>query len=134
MKTGIRILSVLLFTFFVGSVSAQPGQGGPGGQRPQRSPEEMAKAQVEWMKTDLKLDEATGTKVYDVVLKYAKQSSEERKKLMEAGDREAMRAKMTEITTARDKELKVILGDKNFELFKTKEAERRQAMMPQRQN
>ena len=134
MKTGIRILSIIVFSFFMGSLSAQQGQGGQGGQRVQRTPEETAKAQVEWMKTDLKLDEATQKKVYDVVLKYAKQSSEERQKLMAAGDRDAMRAKMTEITAARDKELKVILGDKNYELFKTKEAERRQAMMQQRQN
>ena len=131
MKTGIRILSIIVFSFFMGSLSAQQGQGG---QRVQRTPEEMAKTQVEWMKTDLKLDEATQKKVYDVVLKYAKQSSEERQKLTAAGDRDAMRAKMTEITAARDKELKVILGDKNYELFKTKEAERRQAMMQQRQN
>jgi len=131
MKTGIRILSIVVFSFFMGSLSAQQGQGG---QRVQRTPEETAKTQVEWMKTDLKLDEATQKKVYDVVLKYAKQSSEERQKLMAAGDRDAMRAKMTEITATRDKELKVILGDKNYELFKTKEAERRQAMMQQRQN
>jgi len=133
MKTGIRILSIIVFSFFMGSLSAQQGQG-QGGQRVQRTPEEIAKTQVEWMKTDLKLDEPTQKKVYDVVLKYAKQSSEERQKLMAAGDRDAMRAKMTEITAARDKELKVILGDKNYELFKTKEAERRQAMMQQRQN
>ncbi len=129
MKTGMKFLSVVIFSMFMCSLSAQQGQG----QRVQRTPEETAKAQVEWMKTDLKLDQATETKVYNVVLKYAKQSSEERQKLMAAGDREAMRAKTTEITAARDKELKVILGDKNFELFKTKEAERRQASR-QRQN
>src|SRR5674476_1604809 len=86
MKTGIRILSIVVFSFFMGSLSAQQGQGG---QRVQRTPEETAKTQVEWMKTDLKLDEATQKKVYDVVLKYAKQSSEERQKLMAAGDRDA---------------------------------------------
>lgn len=128
MKTGLRLLSVIFLSMLMGTLSAQQGQG----QRVQRTPEETAKAQVEWMKTDLKLDEATQQKVYDVVLKYAKQSAEERQKA--AGDSEAMRAKMTEIIAARDKELKVILGDKNFELFKTKEAERRQAMMKQRQN
>jgi hypothetical protein len=131
MKTKMRFLSVFVLSMLMGTTFAQ--QGGPGqGQRVQRTPEETAKAQVEWMKTDLKLDNAAEKKVYDVVLKYAKQSSEERQKLMAAGDREGMRAKMTEITTARDKELKVILGDQNFELFKKKEAERRQAMMPQR--
>jgi hypothetical protein len=131
MKAGIRFLSVIILSTLMGSMSAQQGQMG---QRVQRTPEEVAKSTVEWMKTDLKLDDATQTKVYDVVLKYAKQSSEERQKLMPAGDRDAIRAKMTEITAARDKELKPILGDKTFDLFKTKENERRQAMMQQRQN
>ena len=131
MKAGIRFLSVIILSTLMGSMSAQQG---PMGQRVQRTPEEVAKSTVEWMKTDLKLDDATQTKVYDVVLKYAKQSSEERQKLMPAGDRDAIRAKMTEINAARDKELKPILGDKTFDLFKTKENERRQAMMQQRQN
>ena len=133
MKTLIRVLSVIVLSTIMGSLSALQGQR-QGGQRVQRSPEEVAKAQVEWMKTDLKLDEPTQKKVYDVIFKYAKQSSDERQKLMAAGDRDAMRAKMTEITAARDKELKVILGDKNYKLFKTKESERRKAMMQQRQN
>jgi hypothetical protein len=131
MKAGIRFLTVIIFSTLMGSLYAQQGQMG---QRVQRTPEEVAKSTVDWMKTDLKLDDATQTKVYDVVLKYAKQSSEERQKLMPSGDRDAMRAKMTEIIAARDKELKVILGDKTFELFKTKDNERRQAMMKQRQN
>jgi DNA-directed RNA polymerase subunit F len=133
MKTLIRVLSVIVLSTIMGSLSALQGQR-QGGQRVQRSPEEVAKAQVEWMKTELKLDEPTQKKVYDVIFKYAKQSSDERQKLMAAGDRDAMRAKMTEITAARDKELKVILGDKNYKVFKTKESERRQAMMQQRQN
>lgn len=133
MKTLIRVLSVIVLSTIMGSLSALQGQR-QGGQRVQRSPEEVAKAQVKWMKTDLKLDEPTQKKVYDVVFKYAKQSSDERQKLMAAGDRDAMRAKMIEITAARDKELKVVLGDKNYKLFKTKESERRKAMMQQRQN
>jgi len=130
MKAGIRFLSVIILSTLMGSLSAQPGQMGP---RAPMTPEEVAKSTVEWMKTDLKIDDATQTKVHDVVLKYAKQSSEERQKLMTSGDHDAMRAKMTEIIAARDKELKPILGDKIFELFKTKENERRQAMMQQRQ-
>jgi hypothetical protein len=138
MRAQRNFLSAFVLTMLMVSLSAQPGPGqGQQGRRPQRTPEETAKAQVEWMKTDLKLDEATQKKVYDVVLKYAKQSSEERNKLAAAGDREAMRAKMTEVNNARDKELKAVLGDKNFELFKNREAERRKQMMqqrPQRQN
>jgi len=133
MRAGIKLLSVFVLSMFITSTFAQQGQG-QGGQRVQRTPEETTKAQVAWMKTDLKLDQATEKKVYDAVLKYAKQSAAEREKLTAGGDREGMRAKMNEVTAARDKELKVILGDKNFELFKAKETERRQAGMPQRQN
>jgi hypothetical protein len=135
MKTGKRLLSAVGLLMFVAVINAQPGQGqGQPGSRVQRTPEETAKAQVEWMKTELKFNEATQKKVYEVVLKYARQSSDERQKIMASGDRNAMRAKMTEINSARDKELKVILGDKNFAIYKTKEAERRQGMMQQRPN
>jgi hypothetical protein len=133
MKTGIRFIIVIVFCAFIGSLSAQQGSV-QGGQRVQRTPEETAKAQVGWMTMDLKLDDPTQKKVYDIVLKYARQSSDERQKSMTAGDRDSLRAKMTEIMAARDKELKVILGTKSYELFKSKETERRQAMMSQRQN
>ena len=129
MKTGIRFLSIIVLSMLTASVFGQQGQG----QRVQRTPEQTAKTTVEWMKTELKLNEATEKKVFDVVLKYAKKSSEERQKLMAAGDREAMRAKMTEINAAKDKELKAVLGEKPFELFKAKEAERREAGRPQGQ-
>jgi hypothetical protein len=128
MKTSLRFLSVIVLSMLMSSLSAQQGQ------KTQRTPEENAKAQVERMKTDLKLDQATEKKVYDVFLKYGKQSSEEMAKLKAAGDKAAMKAKMTEISAARDKELKTILGDKNFELYKTKEAERRQAAKKPKQN
>jgi len=132
MKTFTKIFTVIVLAMLMGSLSAQQGappQGQGGFQR--MTAEETAKTTVEWMKTDLKIDEATQKKAYDVILKFTKQSTDERQKLMQAGDREAMRAKMTEITEARDKELKVVLGDKTFEAFKAKEAERRQAMRQQ---
>jgi hypothetical protein len=133
MKTAIRFLAVIVVSALLGSLSAQQGQG-RGGQRVQKTPEETARDQVEWMKTDLKLDAVVQKKVYDVVLKYARQSSDERQKLTAAGDRDSLRAKMTEIMAARDKELKVILGEKDYQLFKTRETERRQALKQQREN
>jgi len=133
MKTAIRFLAVIVVSALLGSLSAQQGQG-RSGQRVQKTPEETARDQVEWMKTDLKLDDLLQKKVYDVVLKYARQSSDERQKLTAAGDRDSLRAKKTEIMASRDKELKVILGEKGYQLFKTRETERRQAMMQQREN
>lgn len=124
MKKVFRFLFVILFSVMVTSAFSQQ-------QRQQRTPEETANATVEWMKADLKLDEAKTKAVHAVILKYTKQQTEMRQKLMQGGDREGMREKLNEITTARDKELKPILGDKTFELFKTKEAERRPAGRPQ---
>jgi len=124
MKKVFRFLFVILFSVMVTSAFSQQ-------QRQQRTPEETANATVEWMKADLKLDEAKTKAVHAVILKYTKQQTEMRQKLMQGGDREGMREKLNEITTARDKELKPILGDKTFELFKTKEAERRPAARPQ---
>ena len=125
MKRHVRFLFVILFSVILTSSFSQQQQ------RQQRTPEETANATVEWMKADLKLDEAKTKAVHAVILKYAKQQTEMRQKLMQGGDREGMREKLNEITTARDKELKPILGDKTFELFKTKEAERRPAGRPQ---
>ena len=122
---SVRFFFVILLSVMVTSAFSQQGQ------RQQRTPEETANATVEWMKADLKLDDAKTKAVHTVILKYAKQTTEMRQKLMAADDREGMREKMNEITTARDKELKPILGDKTFELFKTKEAERRPAGRPQ---
>ncbi|MFO7622524.1 MAG: hypothetical protein R6W81_14870 [Bacteroidales bacterium] len=122
---SVRFFFVILLSVMVTSAFSQQGQ------RQQRTPEETAKTTVEWMKADLKLDDAKTKAAHDVILKYAKQTNEMRQKLMAADDREGMREKMNEITTARDKELKPILGDKTFELFKTKEAERRPAGRPQ---
>ena len=74
MKTIARFFPVILLSLMTVSISAQ--QGPPPGGAPQQgqgqfqrmTPEEMAKSQTDWMKTDLKLDDATFKKVYDVVL------------------------------------------------------------------
>ena len=137
MKT-IRLFSVLILSLLMTSTFAQQGQGqGQGqrqGQRQQRTPEERAKIQVDWMAKDLSLDQATQTKVNDVLIKYMKKSTEERQKLTQAGntDREAMRTKMAAVTADQDKELKAILGDQKFELYQKKLTERRAAAQQQR--
>jgi len=103
------------------------------GQRVRMTPEDSARAEVEWMKDDLKLKEATLNKVYDIVLKYAKQSADERQKLIPEGNRDLAWAKATEIMAARDKELKSLLGERTFKRFKNIENERKLAMQ-ERQN
>jgi hypothetical protein len=145
MKRVIKFFSVAVLTLFVTTTFAQqtPTAGAPqgqppagqGGQRVQQTPEATAKAQVDWMITDLKINAATQTKVYDVVLKYTKQINDERTKAMAGGgdmqaNMQAMRTKTTEINTQMDNELKVILGDATYANY-TKIAAERRAAQPQ---
>lgn len=141
MKKVITFFSVAILSLFVTTAFAQqtapvgvpqviPPAGA--GQRVQMTPEATAKAQVDWMTTDLKIDAATQTKVYDVVLKYTKQINDERTKAMAAGgDMQAVRTKTTEINTMMDNELKTILGPATYTQYTTKAAERRTAGRPQ---
>src|SRR4030042_5794878 len=122
MKRVIKFFSVAVLTLFVtttfahqappaGAPQGQP-PAGQGGQRVQQTPEATAKPQVDWMITDLKINAATQTKVYDVVLKYTKQISDERTKAMAAGgDMAAVRKKTTEQKTQMDNGLKKIFGE-----------------------
>ena len=128
---SIKFFFVLILSLLMTTTFAQQGQGQ--GQRQQRTPEESAKTQVEWMAKDLSLDQATQTKVNDVLVKYAKKTAAERQKLTAAQtDRETMRTKLAPITAEQDKELKAILGDQKFELYTKKLAERRAASQQQR--
>lgn len=99
------------------------------GQRMQaRTPEDMAKAETEWMMKELSLEKDMEKKVYDLQLKFAKKQTEMRQAAMSSGNREAMRENMTKINTERDAEMKKLLGDKKFEEYQKKIEERRAAM------
>lgn len=115
-----------MLSLFVTVTYAQQGQGM--GQRAQRTPEEMAKAETEWMVKELTLDKAMEQKVSELQLKFAKKQAEMRAAAMNSGDRESMRANQQKLTAEKDGELKKLLGDKKFELYQTKVAERRAAM------
>jgi periplasmic protein CpxP/Spy len=126
----LKLFFLTVLTFVMASSFGQQGQG----QRQQRTPEERAKAQVEWMTKDLSLDQAMQTKVSDVLVKYMKKSTEERQKLTAANtDRETMRTKLAAITAAQDNELKSVLGDAKYALYQKKAAERRAAAQQRNQ-
>ncbi len=128
----LKLFSLLILTFIMATSFGQQGQGQ--GQRQQRTPEERAKAQVEWMTKDLSLDQAMQTKVSDVLVKYLKKSAEERQKLTAANtDRETMRTKIAAITAEQDKELKAVLGDAKYALYEKKLVERRAAAQQRNQ-
>jgi hypothetical protein len=131
----MKAISVVMLTFIMTAAFAQnQGGQGQGGQRQQRSPEERAKTQVEAVAKDLALDQATQTKMIDILVKYSKKTTEERQKLAaENTDRAAITAKLAPINAERDKELKTLLGAQKFEQY-TKKQEELRAAQRQRNN
>jgi len=83
---------------------------------PQRTPEERAKRDSEWMKTDLALTEKQIPLVDTLNLKYAKKLTELRK-TMEGQDREAFRPKMEELQKQKSEELKAILTEEQMKKY-----------------
>ncbi len=113
---AISFFYTMAFCLMAGMAFAQP-QGGWN-----RSPEEMANAQTERMKTDLALDEAQTEQVSALNLKYAQKQAAAREEA--AGDREAMRATMGSLREEKNKELKAILTAEQYQKWETIQAER----------
>jgi periplasmic protein CpxP/Spy len=86
----------------------------PQGQK--RTPEERAKRETEWMKTDLTLMEKQIPLVDTINLKYAKKQDEMRKQ-MEGQDREAFRPKMEEMQKQKNEELKSVLTEDQLKKY-----------------
>ena len=92
------------------NLTIQPPQG------MQRTPEERAKRESEWMKTDLVLTEKQIPLFDTINLKYAKKQVELRKQ-MEGQDREAMRPKMEELQKQKSEELKAVLTEDQLKKY-----------------
>jgi periplasmic protein CpxP/Spy len=109
---------LILFTaiIFAGTLAVN-AQGG--GNFPRRTVEERVKTVHEKMDSAFKLDAAKLTQADSVFANYYRSTDKLREELMAGGgDRSAMREKMQPLTDARDKELKVVLGDDNFKKWK----------------
>lgn len=97
MKSILRTFVIALATMFASSAYAQMPQGGQRPERPQFSPENMAKMQTEQMAQTLKLSDAQLQAVYELNLANAieqvKQMEEQRKRQQarEAATDEAMK-------------------------------------------
>ncbi len=115
MKKTLSLSLVVMFSLFISSaVIAQP----PGGGR-MMDPEEMAKRETEMLKKELNLDDATTEKLGEINLKYSKKRMEIFKEMRESGnfDREKMREKMTELDAEKNKELKKIFTEEQYEQY-----------------
>jgi periplasmic protein CpxP/Spy len=118
MKQRIYFLAVMLL--FATMVTAQPPQGGPGGQ--QMDPEEMAKRQTDEMVKDLGLDAKQTEKVSAINKKYADKMGEMFKNPQ--GDRDGMREKMQAMRTEKDAELKTVFTADQFVKYQENEKKR----------
>ena len=123
-----------MLTLIASTTYAQQPPAGAGQNRQQMarpSVEETAKAQVDWMKEELQLNEATVTKVTAVVTKYTQAQQDEISKVMSSGGNfESISKITTEQNAKMDAELKPILGDATFEKYAKIAAEKRAARSP----
>ena len=79
----------------------------------QMSPEDRAKQETQWMKTDLALTDKQLGKVDSINLKYAKMRSQ-----LQGQDRETRMAKMQEIQGQKEAELKTVLTEDQMKKYK----------------
>lgn len=143
MKNLLRVfLTVTMMLCFTVSNAQQPTtpttppptQGGEGTRPPrqmtQQTPEAVAQEQVDWMTTELSLDDATKSKVSEIVLRNTKTRLEERSKIREAGgDMNAMTAKNNELYSKMDAEIKTVLNAATYEKYIKLATEKRSSAM-----
>ena len=114
---------VLLLALVIAGTTITYAQGGGGGFR-QRTVEERVASIHHVIDSAFKLDAAKLTQTDSVFANYYRSTDKIRQELMsglaagERPDRAVMMEKMQPATEARDKELKVVLGDANFKKFK----------------
>jgi len=97
-------------------------------KRQQRSAEDMAKQQTDWMKQELKLSKEQEKEIYRINLETSKRMKETWKKYR--GNREMMQSAMKNNRVQRDKELKKALSEEQFKLYKKRIKEMRDSRTP----
>ncbi len=80
-------------------------------------PEAQAKQQLEQLKKIVKIETKEEAKLSEIFLKSAKDRQKKMTELRDAGDREGMRDAIDKINTARDEELKKVLGEKRMKTY-----------------
>lgn len=84
------------------------------------TPEDRAKRQTEWMKSELTLDSAIESKVYYINLRYAKDNQS----IINSGEGKLSKIKRAKAnSTAKDNELKSILSNEQYEKYHLKKEE-----------
>ncbi|MBC8052220.1 MAG: hypothetical protein H7Y13_04080 [Sphingobacteriaceae bacterium] len=115
-----KILVVLFL--MAGAVSLSKAQGQGGFQ--QRSPEERVKMQMERLSQTLSLTEDQKTKISAIYLVQAKSRDSLFTSMGQTPDRDAMRAKMTEMNASSDKKVLSLLNDEQKKTYEAYVKER----------
>ncbi len=117
MKLLQSVFLVTVFTVITTtSLYAQKGN--------KRNPEDIAQQQTKWMVEDLGLDKGQEEKVSAINLDFINSMFGAREKHM--GDREAMQAEMKTFRKKKDTEMKKVLTEEQFKLYKKKLVEMRE--------
>ena len=131
MKNLLRFVSVVVLALIASVANAQqPPAGAQQNRQPmgRLSVEETVKAQVDWMKADLQLSDATVTKVTEIVTKYTQARQDEITKVMSSGGNfESITTISNEQYAKMDAELKPVLGEATYEKYAKLAAEKRAA-------
>lgn len=120
MRTFMRTFVIIMATLFVGSAYAQMPNGGQRPQRPQFSPENVAKMQTERVAQNIKLSEEQYNAIYELNLANITEQMrqmEEQRKLQQA--REA----------ATDEAMKKILDESQYKKWEKQKGQQQQNRM-----
>ncbi len=97
-------------------------------KRHQKSADEMAKQQTEWMKKELKLSKEQEKAIYKINLETSKRVKENWNKYK--GNRERMKSEMQKTRRQKDEELKKAMTEEQYRLYKKRIKEMRDNRTP----
>jgi len=96
---------------------------------PQKTPQERAQNQTQWMQKNLSITDDQGKKIYDIILKYAQQTDAARAE----GPGKDRRAEMQAINSGRENELKAVLTGDQYQKYQAHQQEMREKMRERRE-
>lgn len=126
-----NLITVMLATIFTVGISVAQERGGRQGQN--RTPEEMAKLQVEHLTKELELNKGQQDSIY----KYTLESSKEQRTLMqnsEGGDRQAIFEKMRALREKNSTKIKTFLNESQSAKYEELQKQMQQCRRPRNDN
>ncbi len=120
MKNLVKSIALIAVIFSFVIASAQ--------QMPQRSPQERARNQTQWMQKNLGINEDQNKRVYEIIFKHAQEMDAARS----SGPGPDRRSAMQNIAASRDAELKNVLTADQYQKYQAHEQEAKDKMRERR--